>query len=337
MKHKKNKTKLRLKPQAKRILIILVLLIVGSVFLYNKYQDYLYTKTSDYAILNLGYTEEDLKVFNSKLSEDEKWSIVNDIGKNEFLINFIKCKYYLFKNTKNYLSLTVKKEEDFWHYKDPSYYDYDKLVASVNARTYSDYYTDTIKTDMSKGYSILVNKYHYLDDNYTPEDLVDVPWKYRFGGANDKITIRSEVMDSFLEMWNAAYEEGYYLLVDSGFRGYDEQKSVYDDYSKRFGLSYADSIAARPGYSEHQTGLALDIYSKQNASAKTFATTDVYKWLINNCYKYGFILRYPEGKSSLTGYSFESWHYRYVGKDEAKKIVDSGLTFDEYYEFYLDK
>ena len=92
----------------------------------------------------------------------------------------------------------------------------------------------------------------------------------------------------------------------------------------------------RAGYSEHQTGLALDIVT-YGASMDTFENTDEFKWLSDNAYKYGFILRYPKGKEKLTGYSYESWHYRYVGKDVAKKIHDLDITYDEYYAYYIEK
>ena len=125
-------------------------------------------------------------------------------------------------------------------------------------------------------------------------------------------------------------------MAYSGYRSIDHQKRIYNDYANKNGISYADSIAARPGFSEHSTGLALDIYSKTCSQANLFKDTEVYKWLLNNSYKYGFILRYPEGKSKLTGYNFESWHYRYVGEELAEKVYNSGLTYDEYYAFYLD-
>ena len=336
MKRKKRR-KLRLKSNVKLFLIIILVLVIGFRVGYNKYEEYLYTKTSDYAITNLGYTEEDLSIINSKLNEDEKWYIANTIGYNEFIINFIKCEYFIPKNIDRYLKQTVNKEDDFWHYKKPDTYDYDSLVTKVNVMTDNEYYSESVPTDMSKGYGILANKYHYLANDYVPDDLVKVEWKYRFGGESNTIQIRNEVYEAFKLMWNAANEEGHYLMVESGFRTYDYQKKIYDDYAKKRGVTYADSIAARPGYSEHQTGLALDIYSKSCSTSNEFKNTKVYEWLLNNSYKYGFILRYPENKNKITGYNFESWHYRYVGVDLAAKVHESGLTFDEYYAFYLER
>ena len=112
--------------------------------------------------------------------------------------------------------------------------------------------------------------------------------------------------------------------------------NVHENYKEKNGQAYADQFAARPDFSEHQTGLALDIFTP-GAGMTTFENTKAFKWLKENSYKYGFILRYPEGKEKLTGYSYEPWHYRYLGKDLAKKVYDSGLTFDEYYTYYLEK
>ena len=156
--------------------------------------------------------------------------------------------------------------------------------------------------------------------------------------ANDKIEVRQEVYDAYLEMWNAAHdEEEIYLLALSGYRSKAEQEKEYNYYKDLKGQDYADKIAARPGWSEHQTGLAIDIYSKECSLTSCFKESKSYKWLEANSYKYGFIIRYTEGDEDITGYHYESWHYRYLGKELAQKVHDSGLTYDEYYAFYLDK
>ena len=124
-------------------------------------------------------------------------------------------------------------------------------------------------------------------------------------------------------------------MVSSSYRTYEKQELVYNDYKNSRGTEYADSIAARPGYSEHQTGYTLDIFEKTNSNQKTFHESTTYLWLKDNAHNYGFILRYPEDKEDITGYSFESWHYRYVGKDIATYIYQNNITFDEYYAYYL--
>ncbi len=135
-----------------------------------------------------------------------------------------------------------------------------------------------------------------------------------------------EALAALYRMFDAAAADGCSMHIDSGFRSYATQTWLYNSYVQRDGVSEADRYSARPGYSEHQSGLAFDI----NDTSSAFASTPEAYWLAKNAYKYGFILRYPEGKESITGYMFEPWHYRYVGVEKAKLIYDSGLTLEEY-------
>ena len=105
-------------------------------------------------------------------------------------------------------------------------------------------------------------------------------------------------------------------------------------YLKLYGQSYVNKYVAKPGFSEHQTGLALDVKSKNGSP---FKTTKEYTWMIKNSYKYGFILRFPEGKEAFTGYNPESWHFRFVGEDIAKYIHENDITYDEYFALFIDK
>lgn len=322
----------KLKTGVKVFFVILVLVCLGAHFGITKYQEYLYTKTNEYALLNLGYTEEETKLIEEKLNAEEQKKII-ELGYDEFIPNFLNTKYFMFKNLEGYLDQVITKDEDFFKYHGTEGYDYEKIVSLVNVHRNINYYEADLKTDFSKGYGILANKYYSLGEDYEPEDLVNVDIKYYYGEPKK---IRSEAYDAFIEMWNAAYEDGIYLILISGYRSAAHQKEVYDAYQADKGTKYADSIAARTGYSEHQTGLALDIYSKECTSQAKFHESKSYEWLINNSYKFGFILRYPKDKQNITGYNYESWHYRYLGKDLAKKVYDSGLTFDEYYAYYME-
>ena len=322
----------KLKTGVKVFFVILVLACLGAHFGITKYQEYLYTKTNEYALLNLGYTEEETKLIEEKLNEEEQKKII-ELGYDEFIPNFLNTKYFMIKNLEGYLDQVITKDEDFFKYHGTEGYDYEKIVSLVNVHRNINYYEADLKTDFSKGYGILANKYYSLGEDYEPDDLVNVDIKYYYGEPKK---IRSEAYDAFIEMWNAAYEDGIYLILISGYRSAAHQKEVYDAYQADKGTKYADSIAARTGYSEHQTGLALDIYSKECTSQAKFHESKSYEWLINNSYKFGFILRYPKDKQNITGYNYESWHYRYLGKDLAKKVYDSGLTFDEYYAYYME-
>lgn len=123
-----------------------------------------------------------------------------------------------------------------------------------------------------------------------------------------------------------AKKEGLNIYLSSGFRTYQYQEKIYNNYVALYGQATADSFSARPGYSEHQTGLAIDV----NSIDDSFAATEEAKWLEANAHKYGFIIRYPKGKENITGYKYESWHIRYLGVETATAVYNSGLTLEEY-------
>ncbi|SEH78974.1 D-alanyl-D-alanine carboxypeptidase [Ruminococcus flavefaciens] len=133
--------------------------------------------------------------------------------------------------------------------------------------------------------------------------------------------------NQFYKLQNAAAQQGLNIWLSSGFRSYDYQAQIYNNYVARDGQAAADTYSARAGYSEHQTGLAIDV----NQIDDSFAGTPEAIWLENHCHEYGFILRYPQGKQGITGYQYESWHIRYVGTDMSYPIHASGLTLEEYF------
>ena len=143
----------------------------------------------------------------------------------------------------------------------------------------------------------------------------------------------SKARAAFEKMAEAAKGEGMELVAFSGFRSYEYQKSLYDRYVKRDGKDAADRYSARPGYSEHQTGLAFDIGEKGKEDlwlTNAFGETTAGQWLAQNSHKYGFILRYPKGKEQVTGFMHESWHFRYLEGDLATKVYEAGVTLEEY-------
>lgn len=137
----------------------------------------------------------------------------------------------------------------------------------------------------------------------------------------------STCYNQFCKLSSAAAQEGLNIYLSSGFRSYDYQAQIYNNYCARDGQAAADTYSARPGYSEHQTGLAIDV----NQIDDSFIGTPEAIWLENHCHEFGFILRYPQGKQDITGYQYESWHIRYVGTDLATQIHASGLTLEEYF------
>ena len=138
--------------------------------------------------------------------------------------------------------------------------------------------------------------------------------------------ILPDAQSAFNSMQADAKKAGLSLWICSGFRSYTYQNTLYNNYVARDGKAMADTYSARAGHSEHQTGLAMDI----NNASDSFNNTKEAKWIAENCYKYGFILRYPQGKQDITGYKYESWHVRYLGKELAKEVHDSGLTLEEF-------
>ena len=204
-------------------------------------------------------------------------------------------------------------------------YSDDKIITYVNIGLDHDFYTNMEETDMSDEYLIICNKYHKLKDNYVP-NLVSLNG---YGGGQ----MERVAAEHFKEMSNAAKKEGIKVYNISGYRSYSTQKSLYNSYVSRDGKTKADTYSARAGTSEHQTGLATDI----NSVSTSFETTEAYKWMSKNAYKYGFILRYPKGKEFITGYMYEPWHYRYVGTDVAKVIYEKNITYEEYYATYILK
>lgn len=130
-----------------------------------------------------------------------------------------------------------------------------------------------------------------------------------------------------MEMKNAAARDGITLTIVSGYRSYARQEKLYNNYVAKDGRDEADRYSARPGHSEHQSGLAMDLNSVEDS----FANTKEAKWIAENCAKYGFIIRYPKDKEEQTGYIYEPWHVRYLGVDLAEEITASGLCFEEYF------
>ncbi len=164
---------------------------------------------------------------------------------------------------------------------------------------------------------VVVNKPHALSPlGYTPNDLTSV-------GSGQ--LMRAKAATALKNLFADAGAAGYALVAQSGYRSYDTQVAVYNNEVKAFGQVKADSESARPGHSEHQTGWAVDIGSA-GCYEDCFGTTNASKWLLANAYKYGFILRYPSNKSSVTGYRNEPWHFRYVGTDLSKEMKSKGIT-----------
>lgn len=321
----KKKKRLKLKKKVYYFGAFVVFLTVAILLGINYYNDYQYKQTNEYKLLEKGYSLEDTKTIFAKLSETEQQKLINN-DKDDKIISLLEQKYFLEKNLEDYQEYIRKNNED----------DYAKVISIVNVHANHKWYQLDLNTQEDLGMLMNVNKFYTLSETYIPENLRNIELSYAYGEEGENKLI-DYAYDKFLELWQAANEQGFYLMVTSSYRDYESQKEIYDYRVSTQGERKADETAARPGHSEHQTGLVIDMTSKTEPLADSFSNSEAYKWLKENAYKYGFIERYPEEKTYLTGYSPESWHWRYVGEEAAKLIHDEDITFDEYYAFYIEK
>lgn len=182
--------------------------------------------------------------------------------------------------------------------------------------------------------TVIVNKQRSLPKGYEPSDLVEPDVPFSFKGPHEKRHMRKEAAEALEKLFAGAKADGIELRAVSGYRSYKRQVSIYNNNVKTKGEEYASRVSAVPGRSEHQTGLAIDVSSPSvgNVLEEVFGSSKEGKWLDEHAAEYGFIIRYPKGEESKTGYVYEPWHIRYVGKDIALDVVKSGLTLEEYFD-----
>lgn len=210
-------------------------------------------------------------------------------------------------------------------------------------------YEKYMNPDDDSEYLILVNADNPLDKNYVPDDLVDVVNTRADGRNKQKMRLyAAKALEAmFIELFANGYDKkgpsGYPVSVMSAYRSYATQASLFNSYVEREMASnpsltraeaeaITETYSARPGTSEHQTGLCADLHNLSSAM-QSFARQDAYKWLVDNCYKFGFILRYPEDKVDITKITFEPWHYRFVGRKAAYEMHELGMCLEEYVEY----
>jgi len=181
--------------------------------------------------------------------------------------------------------------------------------------------------------AVLVNKEFALPDDYNPSDLVYPNVRFTFKEKIEKRMMRSEAAKALENLFDGAEKDGIYLAGVSGYRSHKTQTALFNRYVERDGEEKAKTYSAVPGHSEHETGLAIDVSGSDGkcAAEDCFGDTKEAEWLAKHASEYGFIIRYPEGKDSITCYKYEPWHIRYVGVDIASEIADRGITLEEYY------
>ncbi len=300
----KTKKKKKLKINGLIIIIVIIFVLVDTLFILASIDNTNKKKKKK---------EPDTK---EEIKKEEKPKELEKSIENNNIDNFI------LDNKERYIS-----------YKElhPEYTD-DQIVLYVNIGLDKEFYTDIKESPHQNEITILVNKNYSLSENYEPENLQQINSKY----TSKKLLMVKEAAEAFEEMAEAAKNEGYRVRGMSSYRDYKYQKDLYARYSKADGQAKADTYSARPGHSEHQTGLAIDV-DNANLSYTSFGKTKDFTWMKENSYKYGYILRYTEENKWITGYNNEPWHYRYVGKDIAKYIYENNISYEEYYFTFLNK
>lgn len=270
----------------------------------------------------LNYSEEDITTIEKYVSEANINYLTENKINNQIAINFINEKYYIDDYLEKYLT----------YYNNNKNKKYQEIITIINTHIDSPFYTNPIPTDTSLGKYVILNKYYYADSSYPSEELINVDTKYHVFGNKAQLT--KECYEAFLKMYEDAKAAGYEFKLKSAYRSYDTQVTTYNYWKSLDGIEKADTYSARAGYSEHQTGYAFDIRDFPFTN-DDYGQTKSFTWVSKNAHKYGFFIRFPKGKEHITGYQYESWHYRYCGIECATYIYENNITYEEYYEYFI--
>lgn len=208
----------------------------------------------------------------------------------------------------------------------------DKADSSVTVNVPQDVQTIEDKADLDS-ILLLVNKTNQLPADYVPFDLTETKISFAPGVVPSKKLMRQEAAQALEELFKEAESQNIKLYAVSGYRSFETQRQIYTNKVAAVGQAMADQVVAYPGRSEHQTGLAMDVINQEGTGqqlTKDFAETPEGKWVHEHAYDFGFIIRYPLGKEDITGYCYEPWHLRYVGRETAQNVKDRELTLEEY-------
>lgn len=261
----------------------------------------------------LGLTEDSAEALWADLGEDRRRELLRSLGAPEWL-DYLVFGFSWWDRLDRY---------ETYHAQHPEL-TAEEAVVRVNIGLDAPPYGDPEEVEDPDSLTALVNQYHALPADYAPK-VVYLTAAY----TNQRDRLRPVACRAFMKMADAAAQEGLRIYNASAYRSYTTQKWVYQRYVNQEGTQEADTYSARPGCSEHQTGLALDINTA--SLSDHFEETEEYAWLVENSWRYGFILRFPEGKEEITGYQFEPWHYRYVGPAAARVCYENGWTLEEYH------
>ena len=301
-KKKKLKLKIKIKKKNFTIFLIIIFLIIFSI-----------TKTTSFIINTIKDKQKEEEKIELSPKEKKLLQLDNIHKKIDYFNDAYLNRYIYYKE--NNPNLSTKQ-----------------IIKDVNMNLDLTHYEDKIPARNLNDKFILVNKYYYLEEDYIPENLEELNKQY----ALSNMKMVNVAKEAFEEMAKDAKKEGLKIIAMSTYRDYEYQTDLYDRYVKQDGKEAADTYSGRPGFSEHQTGFAVDVYNGDE-SYTDFHITEEFKWMQKHAKEYGFILRFPEGKEHETGYQYESWHYRYVGLEAATYITEKNITLEEYYATVIKK
>lgn len=303
-------------------LVIVIGIISGIIFgVVKLVNNYKYKQSYDYKLSLVGYKEDEVKTIKDKLNNGEIDNLM-ELKYDKNIVKFMNEKYFIYKNLSKYLE----------YKKDNKLESYTNIVTIINTEANIDWFDNTKETDISKKELMLVNRLYGLSKDYEPDDIIDVPSQYAYTG----VKISNSIMDNIVALIDAASDEGYTFVLADGYRSYSEQESIFERYKNAYGYSEADRIAARAGHSEYQTGISFTIVPLYKEYDKPKEGLE-YKWLSDNAYRYGFIFRFPEDKTYITGFEASTWRLRYVGSEAANIIKSENICFEEYYAYFVDR
>lgn len=309
----------------KKLFLLLIFLLLIIALIYGGIK--LLFNTPEKETTKKNYTEEE-KLFIDLGYKDNELEYLNELSDK----NIEKIKNRDYMNIKDYYTFKnfdIDKYDRYENYKNDKNVDYETAVTMVNIGLDQEAYTNVSPAPHQGELTVLVNKYNYLDKNYVPKNLVDL-------FDTDRGAKMVDVAAShYKELILAAKEDNITLKSTTAYRSYSFQNTLYTNYVNEDGKEKADTYSARPGYSEHQTGLAVDL-TDPTVSGKRLDDKD-YQWLLNNAHKYGFIVRYQEKYVPITGYMEEPWHIRYIGEEIATKMHELDITYEEYYDLYINE
>ena len=339
------------------------LVILAGVIFFNFERINLFLKGYSFSeqsiILNLG--DETVKRFlnSSALIDIKSW---NEIDNDKHYLEY--QKYQVYKKELNYtydqiISLMKYASIDDFQMLIDNNYSYSNIqpYLNINGITFKDinkyislnknpieavlmttYPFINSKNQVTKEYQILqpekievlIKKGFRLSKDYEPKELVTPNIPIAPDCNNKKL--RKDAAEALEDMYQDALKKGYHLVLNSGYRSYESQLEIYEEYFRKYDKTTASKLVSKPGSSEHQLGLGVDLTSQSviDKNRMVFGDSDEYRWVVKNAYKYGFILRYPKERCSFTGIANEPWHFRYVGKKIAKIIYDNDWILEDY-------